>query len=974
MLEAILLNVLAQGLWEFAISPLAGAGLGLVEYGGSGEPPAPLAAAAATATRRLGNVDDLSVDLAGVEEALNRPEVREILRELFVFNAGSQPDGISKAREAFTIFFRNLLPGVSEDAAGHVFEILLEAADDVLVAALENGSLLALDTRSALRQRIVLDHVHALERHLELVRALPASIDEIDTFEEGLRDEAIERYGSITPPDFHSAPRVPIDDLYVVPALGAPTDGQGDAALEYPNWLELIDRSVVLGNPGAGKSTLAKKICHDLARRSGRAELGRRYVTPVVVTLKDYGADRRAHGYSVREFLEARAHGSLQFDVPDKAMDYLLSMGRLLVIFDGLDELLDTSYRQEIRTDVESFGRRYPTTPIIVTSREVGYSQAPLDPEVFSTIRIADFDEERVAEYATKWFAIDKDLTAKERKEKAESFVSESAVVPDLRSNPLLLALMCNLYRGQNYIPRNRPDVYESCARMLFEVWDKSRGIEAVLPIAEHLRPAMQFLASWIYSDDSLRAGVTREQLVEKSTEFLLRWRFNDPHRARHAATEFVDFCRGRAWVFSDLGSTEAGVDLFQFTHRTFLEYFAAAHLVESHPTNADLIEVLAPHIATQEWDVVAQVAFQLRSRAQLGAADELLALLLARARDATALERNSFGGFAVRALGFLVPTPQATRDVVQNALDRALEALGETDANEPPVFGDGSQVLPGELLRGITAISSEIADGVREYFLEYLDEVLAATDGRAAGAARILSGLVEQIYALDEPWPEALRRLFESRRERIRGLAEQNSRLCVDLVATGEVNMGELLTRFGVKPAFGMRVSMLSDGWFSPVAVEAVAAGIGRRRGTSAAGSDSRGSHNLRDLGLYAKTVELPWVVSPKLGFIPAPWVEAGQDANVDLKGLDEDERLGLFAVSATWIEANGPALRAAGGLSRAEILGRTIGGDPVSWQRLAHAACTTDSGSEPGGGFEDAEARALVERWALGRANFVR
>ena len=42
------------------------------------------------------------------------------------------------------------------------------------------------------------------------------------------------------------------------------------------------------------------------------------------------------------------------------------------------------------------------------------------------------------------------------------------------------------------------------------------------------------------------------------------------------AAREFVEFCRGRMWVFTDAGTTVSGQRLYGFTHRTFLEYFAA--------------------------------------------------------------------------------------------------------------------------------------------------------------------------------------------------------------------------------------------------------------------------------------------------------------------------------------------------------------------------------------------------------------
>src|SRR3954449_12006580 len=72
---------------------------------------------------------------------------------------------------------------------------------------------------------------------------------------------------------------------------------------------------------------------------------------------------------------------------PAQAFEYLLSVGRMMVIFDGLDELLDTRDRGDITRDIESFCAYFPTAPVLVTSREVGYDQTPLDQQLFTTLR-----------------------------------------------------------------------------------------------------------------------------------------------------------------------------------------------------------------------------------------------------------------------------------------------------------------------------------------------------------------------------------------------------------------------------------------------------------------------------------------------------------------------------------------------------------------------------------------------------------
>ena len=173
----------------------------------------------------------------------------------------------------------------------------------------------------------------------------------------------------------------------------------------------------------------------------------------------------------------------------------------------------------------------------MVTSRKVGYEQAPLDHETFELFHIAPFDETQVNEYIRKWFAADEEMPQAQREEKAEAFLKESRSVPDLRSNPLMLALLCNIYRGENYIPRNRPDVYEKCALMLFEKWDKSRGIYVPLPFEVHVRPAMMHLAHWIYSNETLQGGVTEAALIGETTCYLCPRRYEDLDEATRLET-----------------------------------------------------------------------------------------------------------------------------------------------------------------------------------------------------------------------------------------------------------------------------------------------------------------------------------------------------------------------------------------------------------------------------------------------------
>src|SRR5260370_1209730 len=256
---------------------------------------------------------------------------------------------------------------------------------------------------------------------------------------------------------------------------------------------------------------------------------------------------------------------------------------------------------------------------------------------------------------------------------------------------------------------KNRPEVYEKCATMLFERWDRSRNIRFSLPFEAHIRPAMMYIAHWIYSNIELRAGVTERLLIAKASEYLLKRRFEDPDEAETAANEFIGFCRGRAWIFTDTGTEKSGERLYQFTHQTVLEYFTAGYLVRTHPTPETIMSILITRIDKREWDVVAEIAFQIQNRGSEDAGDKLLLMLIEYADKAEDAEKLNVLAFAARCLNFMVPTPKVTREITSVCL-KFMFYVGKLTINKNNQYYDridsdisGARSLSRNMVYGIS-------------------------------------------------------------------------------------------------------------------------------------------------------------------------------------------------------------------------------------------------------------------------------
>jgi hypothetical protein len=505
-----------------------------------------------------------------------------------------------------------------------------------------------------------------IERQAAALAAQGRDAGEEARFLERYRRQAHQRHGFLIPPDFDRRRRVPIADIYVPariceedqPERSGLVRQPPPGSLRVPDLVGRLNRAVLLGDPGGGKTTVANVLTDHLASDAA-------HPIPFLITLREYAAGTRIE-WSVAEHVEHNLRTLYQSSAPGGLIERLLLTGRAVVIFDGLDELPDTARRRDVSDRVEQFCTAYPLTPVLVTSRAVGYDQARLDDTQFSCYRLAGFGDSEVAEYAGKWFATQDGVAAVEAEAKAGAFLTESAGAKDLRTNPLLLSFMCILYRGAGSLPGDRAGVYARCAELLLRKWDEQRDLYRRVRADHLVEPTIRYLAWWLFTREDGRAEVTERELGDRATEFLFGRGYESEDEARAAAREFVEFCRGRMWVFSEAGTTADGDKLYALTHRTFMEYFAAGHLAATSDTPELLAVDLAPHIDAGEWITVGELAIQIKQSVADRAADRVYTTLLDR------LERCQSPGRILRFLAQCASSARPSPATIR-ALTRAI-------------------------------------------------------------------------------------------------------------------------------------------------------------------------------------------------------------------------------------------------------------------------------------------------------------
>jgi hypothetical protein len=331
---------------------------------------------------------------------------------------------------------------------------------------------------------------------------------------------------------------------------------------------------------------------------------------------------------------------------------------------------------------------------------------------------------------------------------------------------------------------------------MLFERWDKGRGIHFHLPFEAHIRPTMMYLAHWIYTNDGLSAGVTEQKLITKAANYLCSRVFEDHDEAEKAAREFIEFCRGRAWVFTNTGSTTEE-ELYQFTHRTFLEYFAASHLVRISRTPEDLKDNLLPRIAIREWDVVAQLAF---------AGDELLNVLVKEASEASWEERFNLLSFAARCLEFMVPSPLVRRIITTACIEHCLvwgvSQLQDGYWSNSEPYGEAM-----ELLKSLLSASKEnritIIRCLEEFIVEEINEGNEFESIIAIEIGFNLHVSVDNSEDLEKYLDSNYKNISATCHEKIIELCPKHFTVCLSALTQNLISLKDIIEWHGIRSVF---------------------------------------------------------------------------------------------------------------------------------------------------------------------------
>jgi NACHT domain len=549
-------------------------------------------------------------------ELIDSPEYAALMLQALVYTAKlPSEDDVSTLREQIRVLLRHIRAfsgPESVEVTDAILELTLQAAHSVRASSSRDSSA----NRYSLRMDTAIAAAGA--RNSELIEGL-RSLAAINSLAQRIRQRTSDLYKRMRLPTAVALQEAKWEELYVSPMLRVASEStRGGLTVEQALGTEL--RFIILGDPGAGKSTLTEKLALDLATDRYSTLRGQ---VPVVLRVRKYLEHIQQRERSLFELLLLALKVEYGIAASEEALEYLLLNGRLSVIVDGIDELGEAHLRADLSRMIDALAYEYPVARIVGTSRENAYDEAPLDVDLFQRAVVLPFATEEVRAYARSWFALaDKDSGLLDR------FMEQTQSTPDLRSNPLLLSLLCVLFSRDRELPKNRPEVYAACATLLLEKWDESRGIDLAPGLRIFTRKVVEAVAWLIFEEPARDLSVSREKLLAFLAKDVLGDKYVTHEEAWDAAASFLKFCAGRAWVLTETstGTTESR---YGFVHKTFLEYFAARYLVARSDSVDDLWTQLSSNFDASAWTVAGPLAVQIFDESRTDGADRLLQRVL---------------------------------------------------------------------------------------------------------------------------------------------------------------------------------------------------------------------------------------------------------------------------------------------------------------------------------------------------------
>lgn len=458
--------------------------------------------------------------------------------------------------------------------------------DDATVA---RASAMAASMPSSLRERAVTDAVASYRAHVARSHRVQRVrfTDLAGRAEDRDRPPAFDRLPLFVLPKLEKRPRR--KKLLETPAQQSEQSSEikddGSTVSTLSQVLEQNERlCLIIGGPGSGKTELGMWLLAKLCTPNESLTALPADTVPVRIEMRQFDDDtvRNSLDFDFVTYLEKTLQ-ALSVRLEAAQIQELHQAGRLLWIFDGMDEVRQAERRERYGERILALMHGSPSRAI-VTSRTVGCEPLVELLGQCSVYALREFDDAQIELFLNSWHALeftDEPERAEKRRQRLAYAIEKSRSVRDLCRNPLLLTLLALLNRGDE-LPRRRHKVFERAVDLMVGQWDANKHLSLDSgPSAFEREDKLQFVRqlAWAMQNNCWQSSqnnlIHHDDLFRFTTSFIKQQFDVDEDRAQTHARSLINDLEERNYMLAYLGNAQYG-----FVHKSFMEYLAAEALV----------------------------------------------------------------------------------------------------------------------------------------------------------------------------------------------------------------------------------------------------------------------------------------------------------------------------------------------------------------------------------------------------------